>query len=109
MGWVGFDLDGTLAIETEWRGPEAIGEPIPEMVALAQALVLQGRDVRIFTARAALPEAIPPIVAWCERHIGRRLPVTCVKDWEMDFFYDDRAVSVERNTGRIVSESHSAT
>ena len=35
-------------------------------------------------------------------HIGRRLIVTCVKDYEMIELWDDRAVAVEFNTGRYL-------
>jgi hypothetical protein len=31
-GWIGVDLDGTLAFYDEWIGPEHIGAPIPGMV-----------------------------------------------------------------------------
>ena len=32
QGWVGVDLDGTLATYDEWRGIEHVGEPIAPMV-----------------------------------------------------------------------------
>lgn len=28
-GWIGVDLDGTLAIYDVWRGANHIGEPVP--------------------------------------------------------------------------------
>lgn len=31
-GWIGVDLDGTLAHYEGWKGVEHIGEPIPAMV-----------------------------------------------------------------------------
>lgn len=51
MGWIGVDLDGTLAI---WKGHFdvlAIGDPIPAMVDRVKAWIAAGQDVRIFTAR----------------------------------------------------------
>ncbi len=39
------------------------------------------------------------IDAWCERHFGRKLPVTCTKDYGMVELWDDRAVQVKENTG----------
>ena len=30
-GWIGVDLDGTLAFYDMWRGMEHIGKPIPAM------------------------------------------------------------------------------
>jgi hypothetical protein len=34
-GWIGVDLDGTLAIYGGWTGPRSIGEPVPKMLELA--------------------------------------------------------------------------
>lgn len=52
-GWIGVDLDGTLA----WHGDNfsilKIGVPIREMVNHIAGLLAAGNDVRIFTARVA--------------------------------------------------------
>lgn len=115
LGWYGVDLDGTLAHYTNWRPDGSIGAPIPAMVARVQAWLAQGIDVRIVTARAALP-AMPGeiprfdlaqyarIQAWCEQHIGKRLPIQWWKDYSMIVLYDDRARQVELNTGRVIGE-----
>lgn len=114
-GWIGVDLDGTLA---KHDGGEFqfshIGEPIPAMVKRVQGWIRQGYEVRIITARAAHVEAhrdttdkyselhktvIVPIKEWCVRHIGMELPVTAHKDFSMIELWDDRAVSVGTNTG----------
>src|SRR5207344_2652938 len=50
-GWIGVDLDGTLAYYDQWRGPEHIGEPVPAMLERVQRWLAEGKDVRIFTAR----------------------------------------------------------
>jgi hypothetical protein len=39
---------------------------------------------------------------WCEKHIGRRLEVTCQKDFAMIELWDDRCVQVVCNTGKRV-------
>ena len=52
-GWIGVDLDGTLAYYDGWKGPEAIGEPIPRMVDRVLGWVNEGREVRILTARVS--------------------------------------------------------
>lgn len=57
-------------------------------------------EVRIFTARASLPEAIPYIEEWCEKFIGQKLKVTNVKDFECLEIWDDRAVGVLLNYGQ---------
>lgn len=101
-GWIGVDLDGTLAEYHGWRGIEHIGTPIPAMVARVQAWLLAGREVRIFTARCVEPEAVPHIEAWCLEHVGQVLPVTNVKDYGMVALYDDRAYHVLPNTGAVI-------
>ena len=101
-GWIGVDLDGTLARYDDWVGPEHIGEPIAAMVDRVKAWLGQGIEVRIMTARAwrASSEDIASIQDWTEKHIGHRLPVTCEKDYGMIELWDDRAVSVRSNTGQ---------
>lgn len=105
-GWVGVDLDGTLAHYDEWRGVNHIGAPVPAMVTLVKAMIAAGRDVRIFTARVAYePEgswAREVIQNWCAEHLGVILPVTNVKDFGMIALYDDRCIQVEQNTGRLI-------
>jgi hypothetical protein len=117
-GWIGVDLDGTLAHYDLWRGENHIGAPIPAMAERVRRWISEGVDVRIFTARVAgeaywigpvgIPEPITKsearkyIEEWCERHFGRKLPVTCVKDYGMVELWDDRAVQVQINTGRRV-------
>lgn len=100
QGWIGVDLDGTLAYYGEWLGPEHIGEPIPKMVERVKQWLDHGIEVRIFTARIAEdPERIPGIQDWCEKHVGARLQVVCKKDYHMYELWDDRAVQVVPNTG----------
>lgn len=103
-GWVGFDLDGTLATYGKWNGPAAIGEPIAPMVERVKRLLEKGVEVRIFTARASVQsrEVLEPIELWCARHIGRVLPITNVKDFACRALYDDRAVAVQFNTGVVL-------
>ena len=47
----------------------------------------------------------PHIEAWCLKHIGQIIPVTNVKDYGMEELWDDRAVQVEANTGRVLGYS----
>jgi hypothetical protein len=111
-GWIGVDLDSTLAYHTGWKHHTHIGEPIMPMVALVQELIKDGEDVRIFTARADIllqppkvyEETIAAITAWCSKHIGRALPVTNRKDFQMVRLYDDRAIQVEANEGLLVGD-----
>lgn len=118
-GWIGVDLDGTLAKYDGWKGPEHIGEPVPEMVRKVKAMLAAGQEVRIFTARVwpltdttvaiEFPklsdreitawQAVGFIREWCEQHIGVRLPITCMKDYGMTMLYDDRCCYVFPNEG----------
>lgn len=114
-GWIGVDLDGTLALYDGWKGPDDIGDPIPLMVGRVKDWLAAGHDVRIFTARVShdgteerLRDATIAklaIIAWCNEHIGVQLPVTNVKDYACIEIWDDRCVQVEENTGVPIGKS----
>lgn len=114
-GWIGVDLDGTLAHYDGWKGVGHIGQPIPKMVERVKHWLEEGRDVRIFTARVShdgtprrmidAQMAVIHIMDWCVQHIGRELPITCVKDFAMLELWDDRAVQVVANFGMPVGQS----
>lgn len=126
--WIGVDLDGTLAHYGKFIGPTHIGEPIPLMVERVKAWLKSGVQVKIMTARVYAPaltdnvsedefnrrnrdarRARMAIEEWCALHIGHTLEVTCTKDYGMLELYDDRAVQVEKNTGRLVGYTTRAT
>lgn len=100
-GWIGVDFDGTLAEYAGWKGPglESIGAPIKPMLNRVLDWLNAGREVRIFTARACVPDQIAPVVEWCKIHLGREIPVTNLKDFGMVELWDDRAIQVEINSG----------
>ena len=98
MGWIGVDLDGTLAFyPPPTRG--TIGDPIPAMAARVRRWLAEGQEVRIFTARACEEAQIPVVEAWLARWGFPALYVTNEKDYEMIELWDDRAVQVKENTG----------
>lgn len=108
--WIAVDLDGTLAYYEQFKGPEHIGAPIPKMVDRVRGWLAKGKDVRIFTARVggnnplkpedlSIEKIVSGIQDWCELYVGRRLPVTCNKDYHMIELWDDRCVQVIPNTG----------
>lgn len=106
-GWIGVDLDGTLAYYDHWRGEDHIGDPVPAMVNRVKQWIAEGQEVRIFTARASTlgrssarhSENIRLIHAWTLRHIGQILEVTSDKDYSCIAIWDDRAVQVVPNKG----------
>lgn len=105
MGWIGVDLDGTLAYYDGWKGHEHIGDPIPEMVNKVKEKLAHGKDIRIFTARAERKLAFLYINKWLREKAGLpELPVTCVKDMECEEIWDDRAKQVIKNTGKFLEE-----
>lgn len=109
-GWIGVDLDGTLARYDGWVDGLHIGEPVPAMAQRVRAWLRNGIEVRIFTARVgprgrakhSITEIEARIQDWTEQHFGVRLPVTNEKDFGMFELWDDRCVQVEINTGRRV-------
>ena len=124
-GWIGVDLDGTLAHYDKWVGWNSFGTPIKPMVERVKKWLSEDREVRIMTARVGVePDDVNrcyvtgenftnammanAIQDWTEHHIGARLTVTCVKDVRMIELWDDRAVQVVPNTGRTLAEEHAA-
>lgn len=112
MSWIGVDFDGTLATYDAENFPEA-GEPIPFMVNVVRDLLAEGREVRIVTARASkvidpnnvtytdadCALLLEPVRRFCVREFGTELLVTSEKDFEMESWYDDRAVQVIPDVG----------
>lgn len=127
-GWIGVDLDGTLAIHEaytnegirkeehlipHWDG--FIGEPIPSMVAKVQQWLREGREVKIVTARVAhygfgiednrsVENQLALVKEWLLEHIGQELEVVAHKDFAMIELWDDRAIRVMTNTGERCCE-----
>lgn len=109
-GWIGVDLDGTLAHYDKWRGHKHIGEPVPKMLERVRNWINQGIEVRIFTARISgelvqAGEAMEAIHEWLQKQGLPTLRVTCTKDYAMMEIWDDRAVQVAANTGEPVGYS----
>ena len=108
-GWIGVDLDGTLAVYDGWVDEHHIGAPIPLMVERVKRWLEAGREVRIVTARvstahgnrakATVDAITETIQRWCRKHIGEALDVTCSKDFGMIELWDDRCVQIIPNTG----------
>lgn len=123
-GWIGVDLDGTLAHyvptpASEWN-PFKIGDPVQPMLALVKSWLAEGFEVRIVTARVAIVidgkdtvqnkvahafQCAEAIQDWLQANGLPRLLVQSQKDYNMLELYDDRAVQVEANTGRLIGYS----
>lgn len=102
------DFDRTLATYESWEtNGSSLGRPIQAMLDRVKYWLDMGKDVRIFTARAAANNPrresdIAKIEDWCVEHVGQVLPVQNWKDFTTEAIWDDLAFSVEPNTGRIV-------
>jgi len=103
--WIGVDLDGTLAFYEPGSSLDTIGPPIAPMLKRLRHLLADGWRIKIVTARAADPEQLVLIQQWLRQHDLPPLEITNAKDFSMIRLYDDRAVQVESNTGRIISEN----
>lgn len=108
-GWIGVDLDGTLAEYDGWKGPEHIGEPIPLMLERVKKWISEDKEVRIFTARVSKnnkdrDSAYNAIQSWCYDNIGEIIPITAEKDYGMIELWDDRCVQVIPNKGIAIQD-----
>jgi hypothetical protein len=110
-GWIGVDLDGTLAEYLGW-GDGKIGKPIPKMMNRVKQWLADGQTVKIFTARAgpqqdasSINRMISEIRIWLEvNDLPRDLEITATKDFRMIELWDDRCKQVIPNTGMHILE-----
>lgn len=93
-------MDGTLAHDTGFQGPEHIGPPVPAMLKRVKDWLRNGEQVKIMTARASRPGDLEHVRKWLEDNGLPQLEITNQKDYEMIDLWDDRAVEVIPNTGR---------
>lgn len=100
MGWIGVDLDGTLAHYESGQYPK-IGKPLEPMVNRILNWLEDGEEVRIMTARAARgAEDIEMVADWLKNEAGLpALRITNEKDHDMEVLWDDRVIQVRPNTG----------
>ncbi len=111
------DFDATLARYNGWNNGE-LGEPVREMVERVKRWLKDGEKVVIFTARVSVTGAYSMeshsyadqtfadeqralIEQWCLKHIGQILPVTAIKQFDFTEIWDDRAVPVIPNIGKV--------
>ncbi len=103
-GWIGVDLDGTLAYYNPNDRIGHIGRPISSMVDKVKLLLRSGIEVKIYTARAQLGRRqVKMIRTWLQQNGLPRLQVTNKKDFRMIECWDDRAVQVVTNEGRFLA------
>lgn len=102
---IAVDLDGTIAeYKPGYAQRKYIGEPIEPIFSIIKSLDGRGHTIKIFTARANDPSHIPSIKKWLKKHGLGHIEVTNKKTPDMELFLDDRALQVEKNTGRILGK-----
>lgn len=109
---IAVDFDGVLVecipYDVDYI-PDKFGEPIPMMIERVKRWLAEGKEIVIFTARVhpSNPEeaeiARSAIQRFCLNTFGMILEVTCMKSPKITRFYDDLAVTVEKDTGRILT------
>lgn len=89
-GWIGVDLDGTLAHYDHWVHHTHIGVPIEKMAKRVRDWLSAGMVVKIVTARVSpdqdekvVNEVRQAIASWCKQHLGQGLQVVHGKDLAM--------------------------
>lgn len=96
--WIGFEFDGVLVVIDPVTGD--IGDPIQSTVDRIATILDDGLcNVKIFSAKASLPDKVAEIHHWLETHNIPKLEVTNVKDFGMIGLFDYRATTVLPNTG----------
>lgn len=104
-GWIGVDLDGTLA---KYEGRiDIVGNPISIMMNRVKRWIGEGKKVKIFTARVSHAAEFNRnqrkiIRFWMKENGLPELEITCKKDFSMIELWDDRCIQVVTNEGTRV-------
>lgn len=105
VSWVGYDLDNTLVYYDGWQGADHIGEDAALVCEKMARDLVDGKRVKIFTARVSEETGINAMLsrdyisAWCWIKFGVKLEITNVKDSRCVRIYDDLAINV--NKGKV--------
>lgn len=108
-GWVGVELDGTLAHYEPNQDALAIGAPVEKMLKRVRQWLMLDVNVRLFTARAADATMLPVMEAWLREHDLQKMKITCEKDFMMSQFWDDCGIHVVTNTGEVAAQLQTMT
>jgi len=106
--WIGVDYDGTMVTHPSFVDPnDHGGKVVPKMRDRVVRWCMQGRRVKIMTARAAntnpnREQDIAPIRQHLKDNypeVCHNLEITAEKDYGMIELWDDRAIGIIRDTG----------
>ena len=105
---IAIDLDGTLALYDGWEGSDKIGDPVPAMVDIMLHHIRNGEECVIFTARVSGDDKEEAEMAeyhirnWLAKNDLPQLKITCIKEKAFRIFYDDRAIRIAHNEGKMI-------
>lgn len=109
--WLAVDLDGTLAEYLGWAGEHTIGYVIPAIAERLKERHAEGWKIAIFTAnldcnQTEYADVSAKIWGWLsENDLAKYVTeVTAVKRKYFTEFWDDRAITVEKNKGVFTEE-----
>lgn len=105
--WIGVDLDGTLAEITGSTG-KRIGKPVQPMLDRVKRWLANGKAVNIMTARKLDQGQVEELERWLKRYGIEKCGITNSKDPDMLELWDDNALRVERNTGKLCAGCRSS-
>ena len=97
MGYIAFDLDGTLAVREKGDSIFKIGAPISRNIQILKDAQARGVKVKIITARSE--KQYDKITKWLEKQGITGVEITNKKCSQMSILFDDRAMGVLRNDG----------
>ena len=102
------DFDKTLAYHEKGWGIKKIGGPVHRMLDRVKTWINEGHKVVIFTARVSHDEKTNEqqrrnLYEWFEEQGLPKLEITALKTADADEFWDDKAKSVDVNTGKAVA------
>lgn len=111
MTVLAIDLDGTLIPYSHENYHHLyFPDPVPAMAERVVRWIEEGHEVVIFTSRLAFKNIDRArfeleLAVWSKRHFGKELTATCIKEPSFKEIWDDRAVAVEQDTGRRLSNN----
>lgn len=109
------DLNGTLVFHEKGtpvfdaEGRFIIGKPVNRMVRRIRRMLSEGMKIKIMSGSVGLggnkaETAERTIKDWCKEHLGRELEVTATITPRCLGIFNDKAIPIVRNTGRVRGE-----
>lgn len=106
---IAVDWDGVMVEYHGYEGPAVFGPSIQPMVDNVKSWLAEGHEVIVHTSRVSLEHNIDSVMKSSgairkrlqEMGLPATLKITANKYTRISEFWDDRAVEMEKNTGRV--------